>query len=202
MPINHEKLKDIASAVQSIVLSIAVVAGGLWTAYTFDALNSRDKAKAELREINRKLKEQALIEAHISAQQRELPGSNNFNIYIVIELTNKGNRNTKIKLGESPLAVTHFKQIPGTDKSPAPKHYPILTFKDTSHSKLGSLDYTVLRAGRTVRWVAWISADQPGLYLVSFQAELSPEEQEVSIGDGMDPTHKDYATAREFVVIK
>src|SRR5436305_1913900 len=64
---DHEKFKNVLSGVQSIVLSVAVLVGGIWTTVTFRLLHTTTKAEADLEELNRKLKQQAIVQINIQA---------------------------------------------------------------------------------------------------------------------------------------
>ncbi len=55
----------LAGAVQSLIVSIAVVIGGGWALYQFISLNSIAKSKAELESIKRSLSKRAVIETII-----------------------------------------------------------------------------------------------------------------------------------------
>ena len=44
---DHERFSNIASGAQSIVLAIALIIGGIWTAFTFGALGTVQRARAE-----------------------------------------------------------------------------------------------------------------------------------------------------------
>ena len=49
---NPEKFNNIASGIQSLLLALAVIIGGVWTLYTFSSLKQVEKAKAELHEMD------------------------------------------------------------------------------------------------------------------------------------------------------
>lgn len=48
---DSEKFKNIMGGVQSLVVSIAFVTGGIWTLVTFDILSQKERAEIELKEI-------------------------------------------------------------------------------------------------------------------------------------------------------
>ena len=48
---DHERFKALSAGIQSIVLSIAVLFGGGWSAYTFWRLQSVEEAKAKLESL-------------------------------------------------------------------------------------------------------------------------------------------------------
>jgi len=184
-------------------LSLAVLVGGLWSVYTFDALNARDKAKAELSEINRKLSQQAEFDTRLSVKQTSLPGSSNRYLYISVHITNIGSRNTRIDFNDKTIAVAKIEQISGyPTKFGSVIHSPILAFADSGHKRIWNLPYIIIRTGETYRLQAWVQVEKPGLYLVGFKVHLSAAEQEVSKEFGMDKMHDETLAVREFTVVK
>src|SRR5882757_2985695 len=90
---NHERFKNIAAGVQSCVIAVSVVIGGIWTYYLFKALNAKGRAIAELHELELRDREQGVIDIEISAKQVAIPGGTGRDIAIDIKVKNLGNRN-------------------------------------------------------------------------------------------------------------
>src|SRR5262245_18699866 len=57
---DHERFAHLASGFQSIVIAIAVVVGGVWTAWTFSTLKSAERARSELEKAKLELEVQSL----------------------------------------------------------------------------------------------------------------------------------------------
>lgn len=84
-----ETFSKVSQGVQSIVVTLAVIIGGVWTVYTFSVLGTTEKAKLELFQ-------QAVLDVSLSARQESIGGDERFYIIGEAVLTNKGNRNTMI----------------------------------------------------------------------------------------------------------
>ena len=89
---DHDKFKNCAIGFQSIVLAFAVIAGGIWTAYTFQVLGQVSKARAELKEIEAKLKQDGLIDVELSSETFAFPKGDGRILSITVGITNSGNK--------------------------------------------------------------------------------------------------------------
>ncbi len=94
---DYEKFKNIASGIQSIIFSIAVIIGGGWTAYSFWALGSVEKARLEIEkekykrpvlDINIDIK---LIKSFMLGSKGGQPSVQKPCMHVVVSVTNKGN---------------------------------------------------------------------------------------------------------------
>jgi hypothetical protein len=167
---------DLMQAVRDIATILAVIAGGIWSLFTFNALRIRQKARAEVQELERKLKQQAVVDINIDANQLRLPGDRSLYVEIVVSIKNVGNRNTHLVSKDSPLILTEIlwdgnkgnKQVEG-------EYY---TF-------WGGLDY-VLRVGICHKVPCVVRVENPGLYKIVFAVELSPEELDVAAEAGQE----------------
>ncbi len=93
---DHEKFKNVAAGVQSIILAVAVLVGGIWTVYLFRILDTKGRALAERHAFELRDREQGVINIDISAKQVSIPGDKGRNIYIDIQVKNLGNRNNPL----------------------------------------------------------------------------------------------------------
>lgn len=105
-----ENFGQFASIMHDIILSLAILAGGIWTLITFNSLKSKNKAEAELSEIllniekgKRALVEQGVVEIEVKATQIPTDENENYCIGIVIKFTNKGNSATTLDLTSDDL---------------------------------------------------------------------------------------------------
>src|SRR4051794_30702167 len=101
---DHEKFKDLTSGIQSIVLSLAVIVGGLWALYTFWGTKQLQKAQAEILGLqiasNRSKVELLQLERsrvavlnlslHVLTPLEILP-SNQARLVVDVEIKNDGN---------------------------------------------------------------------------------------------------------------
>lgn len=108
---DHERFSKIAAGVQSIIISLAVAIGGLWTFYTFRSLRSVEKAKAELEEATFK---RAILDIEVNStllngkRARQKSKSGNlipFLVDIVVTISNRGNTHDVLDMSEDSLFV-------------------------------------------------------------------------------------------------
>lgn len=100
-----EKFKNIAAGVQSVIIALGVLIGGLWTYYTFGALRARYKAEAEIRQLELANRVQGVIDIEIKAEQVSSPNDTGRFIKIDIQAKNLGNRNLNLELPNHALTV-------------------------------------------------------------------------------------------------
>jgi hypothetical protein len=90
------EFSELMQGIESAAIAIAVIGGGIWALFTFNALRLRQKARAEIEQIELQLQQQAVIDIHIEATQLVLPEDNAHYVEIVVTLKNSGNRNTHL----------------------------------------------------------------------------------------------------------
>ena len=202
-----EEFVTLMKGIESLVVSLAVLIGGGWAWYTFRALGERNRAKAEIENLElrnrkgleeieglqisqqklelevQKLEQEAraggVIEISIEASQQTLPNDSSCYISVTVEIVNKGKRNTRLIYGEEkgPLFV-----------------YAVDTTENGALSFRGVNAYPVpvgrspnvpspsvnVRAGGRETVPFFVRVDSAGLYLLVFTARLSDEEQEIA----------------------
>lgn len=110
MASNYESFKDLASGIQSLIVSFAVLAGGGWTLYTFRSLASAQKARAELSEIERQ--QQPALGMAIDAQVSTVTQNGSYELVLNLELRNDGRENISFDVSE-PIHIAKLKIEPG-----------------------------------------------------------------------------------------
>lgn len=204
MSTNHEKFKNIASGLQSIFIIITFAIGGIWTIYTFDVLSARDRAKVELKEIEKNLHQQAVVNVDLSIKQVDLSIDNKRYINITANIENTGNRSTRLELGDRVIAVIKINyDSDGELVVENIIHSPVLAFADETQANFWSLPYTIIDSGETRKFPFFIQVGSPGIYLIGFQAIYSGEEsikfpQKV----GGSPGHIFTVSGYEYFVVK
>jgi hypothetical protein len=195
MPTDLETLKNITGAIQSIVLSIAIIIGGIWTAYTFSALRTREKAEADLKyEESERLRQTSVgLEIIIDARQEQLPSSEGHFISALVKLTNKGNRSMPLNLRNQTLQV--WKVDFDTDGSSAFSGTPL-------EQRNLVADSIVLRPGTTVNYPFLVNVPERGFYVVSYLVKLDKDQLRIHIESG-GPTGEDfYWPGNTYVLVK
>jgi len=106
---DHEKLQNVASAVQSFVVTFAVLVGGGWTLYTYVTLRQKETARLEQEskrlELETKQLELPVVDLDVSATELAVPGECRRRLHVRAVMSNGGTRSTKIRLAGDGLAV-------------------------------------------------------------------------------------------------
>ena len=98
-----EEFKFFTAGLQSIVLVIAVIVGGVWALYRFFSLKSIETAKAELIKIKQELTSQAILEIELVATSLEISNGVANYINVLVKVKNCGNKEEVINWDESTL---------------------------------------------------------------------------------------------------
>jgi len=102
---DHQRFSNILSGVQSIVLSVAVVVGGVWTLVSINYLKQKDLAEQQLRDLQTRLTRRGLqisLTADVLRSQGRFPRY----ISVLVTLTNDGLEDETLDLSsESPLSI-------------------------------------------------------------------------------------------------
>lgn len=200
MEFNPEQISHIASAIQSILLSIAILAGGLWTLFTFSVLNLRKKAKAELEALQHRLSFKPLINISVNARSEPNPIDSNFLILATVTIENVGTRDTSIYYPDNrrPFNAVRVDLSNRGDIKFGDRCETGVPFGDTSN------DFSqgaIVRAGAKVELPFVTLASSPGVYLASFFAEPTVEDQEHAVAHGSPKTSKVLWSGRSLVVV-
>jgi len=198
---DHARFNNIASGIQNIVLVVAIIVGGLWTAFTFSTLSTKYKAQAEITELdlkNARTKDEiaekgAVIDIKLEAKQEPLTDDDKYCISVLAKITNTGVKNTIVDLSqESPLTAY------------------LISFNDdgTSNRREAvaqsdySLSKTVVRSGYTIQLPLFIKVRSKGLYILDFKIKL--DENEILIDNAKRGTKSDniYWKGATYVLIK
>ena len=172
---DHERFKNISSGVQSLVIACAVVIGGVWTAYVFDAQLSVENARAQLQKLQTELSRRPVLDFELSAKQISVTGEDDApNVFVTITIRNSGNSDTRINWEPSPIFYGKIQSF----------NDPDYTIKSASTSKLyvinesGGLNYiegTGVRVGEKKQYQALFRTEGPGVYLITFRVSAVPE---------------------------
>jgi hypothetical protein len=169
---NYEAFKNLAEGIQSIVVSAAVVIGGIWTLYTFSALKTKKRAETELFE-------QAVLDIDVNASQQRFDNSDGLYIGIVVGIINKGNRNTFLDFRKMPVfKITKVR----FDEQGAGKETQVLEIQTGG--------YLTLRRGAAYQVPRLVQVREKGFYFVRFSVALSEEELVVHTATAKDAEYR------------
>ena len=201
--IDHERVKNLASALQSVCVSLAVVLGGIWTALTFGVLGQAQRARAELQKLQLELSRQAVIETEIRAEQFSLLGDSSRYISAIVEIKNVGQRNTVIDF-KFPFCARRIR-FNESGRQVEDDLFQSLYFGAVLPGVAPEdvIGRSVLRAGAKEQHPYAVRVDGPGLYLLTFFAEVDPGEIEVVRAlYPHDSTVSANWTAQRYLVVK
>lgn len=167
---HHDKSNNFFSGLSSLVTILAVVIGGIWTAYTFDLLHQAEKAQQELIEIQERIKNTASSSIDLDIKQTTNP---KLGLIVEVNLTNNGRSQLQYSLKDNPLKV--YSVIVKNDKIGAvriykPKPYFSLALMGSGKKNKTREKITVLTGSKkTISYV--LTVDAPGLYYITFEAD-------------------------------
>lgn len=168
--VHHEKSNNFFSGLSGLVTILAIVVGGLWTAYTFDLLHQAEKAQQELIEIQERIKNTASSSIDLDIKQTTNP---NLGLIIEVNLTNNGRSQLNYSLKDNPLKV--YSVFVQGDKAGATSTYMPKPYKALAKMKSGGEN--ILRESITVltgskKTISYaLTVDKPGLYYITFEAD-------------------------------
>jgi len=168
---DHERFNNISSGIQNLVLAVAIVIGGLWTAFTFSTLSTKYRSQAEITELdlrNARTRDEiaqngAVIDIKLEAKQETFSDDKKYCISVLTKITNTGVRNTLVDLSKgSPLtAYLVYFNDDGTSNRRA-----VVSQEDYTSSS------TTLRSGNTIELPLFVKVESKGLYILEFRIPL------------------------------
>lgn len=178
------KFYNYTGAWSHIVTIISIFLAGAWTLSTFDVLNQVDKAKAELKEINERIKntDSSSIDIKVERVSNVNSKSEPFGLIINVELLNTGRSKLEFVLANDSLTVN--KVYAEGDKVASelklhPKYYTQLGSKLNGEvvdkSKVDQPKKQVkviLLSGSKKILPYFVALKEPGLYYVSFKSDI------------------------------
>jgi hypothetical protein len=172
---NPADFSNVASGIESIALTIAIVVGGVWALYRFGALRAIEKAKADLEATQRKLRERGILNITMEATQLTGQGTSDRRIVVNVTVKNDGNRSEVINWAASFVRVT---QVVASREAEALAYGQSLNLLYSTPDG-PSISSSVMPAQvRTFPFLALV--DGPGTYHLQFVAKVSPAEATIS----------------------
>jgi hypothetical protein len=186
LPSDHDRFSKLASGVQSITVTLAVLIGGGWTAYSFWSLKSVEKARLEI-ELQRSKIEQArlkrpILEVDISAiladayfsgyGARGLKAKPSRVIIVSATITNRGNFHTVLDLSSDSLFVERM-DSPSGGKGRI-QFSALRTSYRVSGVTADTANVALLPGAKQVLQYV-VEPTTPGIYLVEFRVPAQTE---------------------------
>ncbi len=163
---------DLASAIQSFTLALAVIVGGGWALFRFLSLNSIAKARAELEAAQRSLRERGMLDIRIDHQVVASPPGKKKWLLCNVRVENVGNGVESIDWTSS-----RFFAVPIALKT---NKAEILYQQEITGSSCRPLysKSTLVMPGEKFQEPYLVCLPGHGLYKLSFEAQISNTTQE------------------------
>jgi hypothetical protein len=163
--------KDLTEAIQALVVTAAVLAGGVWALYRFWSLKELDKAKAELQKISHEIERSGTLNFSLTARpihpREGIPG---YFVQVDVLITNVGRKTEALDLAQGFLYTA---PVIGAAKN-------TVDFGEGFHTRLTGwkeAPETASFAPGEVKLVPFlVPVADPGLYYIAIFIMGSPEE--------------------------
>jgi len=161
-----QDFSTIASAIESILVGLAVICGGIWAIFRFGSLREAKKARAELDILKKSLEEEACIEAKIAASRIGSPSEFPAQLLVDISLTNSGNYPEIIEWGKAKIIIRKFTGIENKK----------IQYSDPLELEIDSMwEYTIIDPKGTEVLPHLALIEESGTYHISFEVTTSPK---------------------------
>jgi len=194
----HEVFKNLTAGIQSLVIAVGVVIGGIWTASTFVALAEaqrgvaeaqRSIAEAQKAELDLELAKQKaanaiVVNCAIEAKQLTTIGGKRW-VLVTVSVSNSGTKEMKLDAGKNMrFYVSRVKEINelgiGNYESRVPLRFD---YADKT------IEWLMLRPGAQIENMHAVQrVDGPGLYLARFAVQARDE----TVGSGREFSAETY----------
>lgn len=149
--------------------------------HTFGSLEQETKARAELTKLQQEISKQAAIEIQVTGNQEASSSCAKYCISGFAEVKNVGSKNAEIRFPkDGPFTI---QKLDLSDN----RGYLFLDNPVPIQAPTGGFA-AVVRVGVTERIPFIRKVPSPGVYLVTFEAETSEADREITINAGMPET--------------
>lgn len=163
-----ETFKNLAEGIQSIIIVVGLIAGGIWTFRNFNLLHARKIAQSQLKELEKRLEEWGEIETEVIARQIESVNANEFLIVASVEFKNTGTREVRLDFSKRPCSISEvIFDNSGQPRLENPIHCNFIApapFADDQSDRM--LHSAVIEPKGILKTSSAFRITNPGLYLV------------------------------------
>ena len=208
---DYEAFEALMGGIESLVVSVGLIVGGLWALISFKALREiayrriqiekseveRRKTEAEIRQIELGNKQQAVLDISIEASQQSLPNDPARYVSAVVEIVNNGSRNTRLPTSRDPFTVRTVElKEDGSFEFVEGRTYMVRR----ASNPMKPPPNVIVRAGGRERIPFFFRVDGPGLYLLTFRVTMDEKEQEVAREEGF--AYAGSWVAKRYVIVE
>jgi hypothetical protein len=202
---DHEKWKNVSQTLWNFVATAGLLAAGIWTLITFNALDAKnharheiEKLKAEEQELKERLKKASAVTASLSASVLTSEPTGARYVEVVARLRNSGTE-TAIMPFEGP-AITLVRLEFGKDGIPRETqrhHGQVLVVGADTRPQTGLM----ILAGENRNCRAIVKVQEPGIYLATFFLMRPLHEQQAAWRQGMPRTEHAALFASQYIMV-
>jgi hypothetical protein len=173
-----DRFSKLLGGIQAAVVSIAVLVGGVWSLYIFNAQLQVQNAVAQLTKLKREIDAEPKLEIGLQLMQLHASGTKKL-IEGVLNIRNTGTADLAVVLRDTPLELftVDFDEI-GNERWTLIKAAPLRQSEKTVYGTLA------IQAGTQVARGFLISVERSGLYALKFSAARSKEDIKRLVGGG------------------
>lgn len=195
--------------VKTLAEILAILLAGAWAIYGYFVFRQRERASAELKQIELvtrraelELRQTAIVKSEITTVVSLCPDSDGYCLIANITLINHGKRDTRLKWkGEIP-AFSVRRVAFNNDGTPTFPGEPILSTVRQTKNPNNEATSHIIRAGGEQKITFALLISSPGVYFLSFRGVIAPDEKAVSVEAGASPTSSFSWTATKYIVIR
>ncbi len=177
--VNHEKFKNILTGVQSLIIAIGIIVGGLWTARTFEVRKEAEIARVNYERAEKELREKRVVNITINPSQAKIPNQKSRCICSLVEITNVGNHPETLDWNGPCFRARKIHFDDRGDTKVGPPTGDMLTVSS------GESVACRVAPGEVIRVPCLAKVDEPGLYYLRFTVNASVDEQKQASDEGL-----------------
>lgn len=175
---HHEKTHNIFAGIHYLIIAIAIICGGIWAVFTFNALNKAETAEIEYSELIKRIKNTESSTIDIKTDLIDYDKIKG--LIVEVTITNNGKDKLYYPLNDSPLTIYKVKSQ-GTklasDKSIRPKLYSGLS-ENKSEGPNEYLTCVALLSNSIKTLSYFIPIEDLGVYYITFISQAISADKE------------------------
>lgn len=166
---DHKKFYNWAGGIQAILLSGAIIVGGIWTCFFLD---EKSKAELEIQSLKKQIEEKPSIDTEISYDVFKADDRKGYHVIISLQLKNTGSKSVILDLRNSPIYLSTV----NTSKNVVLESYPYLVDKKNDGLKEIRI-FGIRLTPKSTKIVSYRSFVQnTGIYLASLSIPVPKED--------------------------
>ena len=162
-----EDFRNVAAGIQSLFVVIAIAAGGVWALIRFRALNTVEKARAELEKTKQELHPRGVVNVEINLSQLNCPAGGGSFISVALKLTNVGTKAEVVDWIKSTVNAMQVGHKNGKLDALGELHGNLI--------RTASIASSTLMPGESIGQTYVICVKRDGIYLVDVRLAASPQ---------------------------